>query len=229
MCLANSYKGGGRCIAGKEVLPDGRLGGWIRPVLSAEESGVGNERMYENEADPEPKVLDIMDVPVIGHQPKDHQQENWLVARRHRWKKVGRLEASGLRPHIDPLQPLWFDGDRSITGNIDRIPSYRAKSLGDSLRLIRITELELEVYKNFRGRSSVRGRFTYAGNDYSLALTDPRYQAQFLNSRYMREADGSYSFAREFLLTVSLGEPYEDDNCYKIIAALISPDGGGFL
>ena len=32
VCLANSRRPGGRCVAGKEILEDGQIGGWIRPV-----------------------------------------------------------------------------------------------------------------------------------------------------------------------------------------------------
>jgi hypothetical protein len=47
VCLANSIKDNGRCIAGREVLAN-RYGGWIRPVsdrataeLSLAEYGIG--------------------------------------------------------------------------------------------------------------------------------------------------------------------------------------------
>ena len=36
VCLANSRKLGGRCIAGKELLADGVSGSWIRPVSHRE-------------------------------------------------------------------------------------------------------------------------------------------------------------------------------------------------
>ena len=227
VCLANSYMPGGRCIAGKEVLPDGRLGGWIRPVLSAEKVGIGNERMYENEMDPEPRVLDVVEIPFRAPAPKDHQRENWLIARQPRWKRTGRFEAGELRQYIDPLEPLWFESDRSLTGEIDRVPYSHAKYLMDSLRLITVTSLKLFVYSNARGQQRVRGRFTYVGKDHSLTVTDDlNYPARFLRDRYTRGADGSYLFNREILLTVSLGGQYIDGNCYKLIASVINPDGG---
>ena len=36
VCLANSRMPGGNCVAGKEVLVGGKIGGWIRPVGAVE-------------------------------------------------------------------------------------------------------------------------------------------------------------------------------------------------
>ena len=77
LCLANSKKLSGRCVAGREVL-DAGPGSWIRPVsvrLSEEVSE--DERQYQDGSDP--RVLDIIDVPLIRHQPHACQTENWLL------------------------------------------------------------------------------------------------------------------------------------------------------
>lgn len=220
VCLANSYKPGGRCVAGKELLLDGRLGEWVRPVLSAEEGGVGDERMYENDTDPEPKVLDIMDVPIVRHEPQDHQQENWLIDPNSRWVKIRRLEPRNLEPFIEPATPLWIDGSSGSNGENDRVPFSEARSLKSSLRLIWIDALELCVFLNNRGERSVRGRFRYARSSYSLAVTDPIYR-----DRFLQLPDGNYSIGGR-LATVSLGVPMNYAGytyCYKLIAAIIRP------
>lgn len=47
VCLANSRKSGGRCIAGRELLA-GNVGEWIRPVSGREHEEVSaRERKYE--------------------------------------------------------------------------------------------------------------------------------------------------------------------------------------
>lgn len=62
VCLANSRKHSGRCIAGKEVLA-GAYGEWIRPLSARESAEVSEEeRRYQNGSSPH--VLDV-----IGESP----------------------------------------------------------------------------------------------------------------------------------------------------------------
>ena len=215
VCLANSYKPGGRCVAGKELLPDGGLGGWVRPVLSAEEGGVGDERMYDNDTDPEPKVLDIMDVPVLEHIPSDHQTENWLVNRRFRWKKAGRFSVHELAEAIDQVTPLWVDGDDSYERLRNRIPSPTDDQINHSLRLIRVKELRISEFSDYRSnRRRLVGQFRYARKDYALDITDPLFSDQYRGQSTVDDVKG------DILMTVSLGGLYHG-YCYKLIAAII--------
>ena len=41
-------------------------------------------------------LLDIMDVPLLEHRPKDYQQENWLLDPDICWKKVDKCSWEGL-------------------------------------------------------------------------------------------------------------------------------------
>lgn len=75
VCLANSRKLSGRCIAGKELVEPRR---WIRPVSVREHEEVSEyERQYEDGSDP--RVLDIFDVELLEPRPRTYQQENWLL------------------------------------------------------------------------------------------------------------------------------------------------------
>ena len=61
VCLANSRKFGGRCVAGKEINPNGTLGVWVRPVTNQGNGEVTNwECQYPDGT--EPKVLDVLDI-----------------------------------------------------------------------------------------------------------------------------------------------------------------------
>jgi hypothetical protein len=93
-CLANSFKKGGTCIAGKEVLGGG-YGGWIRPVSARPTAEVlPAECSYgRNEF---PKVLDIINVPLLAAAPRTHQTENHVIDTSRRWVKVGELSIDDL-------------------------------------------------------------------------------------------------------------------------------------
>ena len=45
ICLANSRKGGQRCVAGRELIEEG-VGGWLRPVSGSDGSIGLWERQY---------------------------------------------------------------------------------------------------------------------------------------------------------------------------------------
>ncbi len=219
VCLANSRKLSGRCIAGKELLAVGRSGGWIRPVSNREDQGVSEyERQYEDGSDP--CILDIIDVPVLSPRPTGYQQENWLLDSDRHWERVSRVEWNDLVRLVDPVEPLWISGHSSANGQNDRVPVSMANSLDSSLRLIKIDGLELFVsapgadFGNFK--RSVQGRFRYSGMDYWLRVTDPDCERE-----YLQQPNGSYSIG-ECCLTVSLGGPYQGHG-YKLIAAVIRP------
>ncbi len=219
VCLANSRKLSGRCIAGKATLPDGRPGGWVRPVSDRENEEVSEyERQYEDGGDP--RILDVIDVPVVSARPKNHQQENWLLDQGHYWKKVRSISRDELAQFTDSTAPLWINGHSSNKGLNDKIPFQDAESLNSSLRLIRVDKLELSVsapgaeYGNHK--RSVQCRFQHNGTDYWLRVTDPDYER-----KYLRVPDGAYPIGERFI-TVSVGEPFHGD-VYKLIAAIIEP------
>ena len=219
VCLANSRKMSGRCIAGKELMADGRPARWIRPVSDRENEEVSEyERQYEDGNDP--RVLDVIKVPVLKARPKNYQQENWLLDPEYYWEQVSRVAPNELPRLTDPVSPLWINGYCSSNGRNDRVPFSYANSLHDSLRLIRVDRLELfvsapgAVFGNFK--RSVQGRFRYSGADYWLRITDPDYERE-----YSQQPNGTYSID-ECFLTVSLGEQFHDYG-YKLIAAVIEP------
>ena len=218
VCLANSRRQSGRCIAGR-VWDGNRPGNWIRPVSNREGEEVSeDECQYENGCDPQ--VLDIIDVPLLFHKPNNHQQENWLLDSDSDWTKVGVLSLDKLQQLVDPVAPLWTDGDSTYRGLNDRIPLALTKSLDSSLRLIHVDSVQLSVLRPGAAfgnpKRRVQGRFSYAQKEYALWITDPSYEREYLS-----KPDDEYEIGESFL-TVSLGEPFKEA-CYKLVATVIRP------
>ncbi|MDE2787273.1 MAG: hypothetical protein OXL37_11470 [Chloroflexota bacterium] len=218
VCLANSRKMAGRCVAGKEISEDGHPGNWIRPVSNREiESISERERCYADGNDPE--LLDIIEVPLLSAKPKDYQQENWLLDPSRQWRKVGRLSWDDLPSLADPETPLWTNGFTSRGGKNDQVPVDVAAGHDTSLRLIRVEDLTVIVSEPSRPSANfsiLRGRFTHCNETYCFRITDPVSENGSINLPYAEYPVG------ERYLTVSLGEPFEG-HAYKLIAAIIRP------
>ena len=289
ICLANSRQPGGFCIAGKEFT-NGRIGGWIRPIsnrdneaVRADESRYANSYKYR-----QPRVMDVMDVPLLYHRPKGYQPENWLLDPHRKWRVVDRVTWDDLAGIADPAARLWvtdsryekdylpkpdgmyeldelmlprFNGRFTIwdsgrfleapfevcRGEIskgrvasvgivealdvfeqggsglvqsrlnDRISIDMANKIGNSLRLINVRKLTLNVLTEatqYGSRRRVKGTFVHCKLKYRLWVTDSRYEKD-----YLPKPDGMYELD-ECFLTVSLGKEYHG-YAYKLIAAVI--------
>ena len=220
VCLANSRKLSGRCIAGREWTEGEGAGKWVRPVSEREHQEVSEyERQYADGS--EPRVLDIIDIPVLEPQSEGCQTENWLLDPEYYWEKVGSYSSLDLPVLVDPVGPLWLDGYSTYHGRNDRVPTELTGEVRSSLRLIQVEELALEVFAPGEAfgntKRRVQGHFVHSGREYALWVTDPRYER-----RYLAKLDGTY-WIGECYVTVSLGEPYQGA-FYKLIATVIEPD-----
>lgn len=222
VCLANSRKLSGRCVAGKELSLEGQSIGWIRPVSAREDAEISEyERQYEDGSDP--RVLDIIDVPLLSARAHGYQQENWLIEPQEYWVQIGRAAWADLQRLADPVEPLWINGHSTYNGLNDKIPLGLAGALTSSLRFVHVDRVTLVVFKPGEAfgnsKRRVQGRFRHDGTEYRLWVTDPLYERA-----YLKKEDGTYEIGESFL-TVSIGEPYNQE-CYKLIAAIIEHDGG---
>ena len=215
VCLANSRKLNGRCIAGR-VFDGTDVGPWIRPVGARENQEVSEyERQYEDGSDP--KVLDIIDVPLRQHCPGGYQSENWLLDPAVYWQRAGKLRKSELSRFVDPVAPLWLDGHKTWNGENDKIPEEFLSAVPNSLRLVHVKALTVAVFVPGGAfgnpKRRVQGRFLHAGTKYALWITDP-----VIERKYLARPDGRHELD-ECCLTISVGEPYQGA-CYKLIAAV---------
>lgn len=216
LILANSRKVSGRCIAGVDLGGDGGLV-WVRPVSVREHGEVSEyERRYRDGTDP--KLLDVVQIPLLEHVPALHQRENWLLDPDYYWGRVRSADLHELEG-LTTTSQLWLsDTPDTRFGVNDRVVAAEAETLTDSLRLILVHDLRYRVFAPSADFGNVKRRvlatFTHAGTEYRMYVTDP-----LVASEYLPRADEFYEVGTAYL-TISLAEPY-DGFCYKVVAAVI--------
>lgn len=217
VCLANSTKKNGYCIAGK-VWEKGQKAEWIRPVSHRSSRELSKkERCYDDKS--EPNLLDIIIVPCEKSSPEPHQRENHLIDPHYYWEKEGSLAWEDLQQFVDSPESLWQTGNHSYSGKNNRVPE--GEVTGDSLLLISVKDITLRVgvkapeYPD--SRRVVRGYFYYGGVAYLMDVTDP-----FIEQHYLAQPDGDYSIKKP-LLCISLSDPYKG-HCYKLITSILDKE-----
>ena len=213
VCLANSYKLGGRCVAGR-VVDGQRIGPWVRPVGDRP----GEELLLSEIAYPEgswPAVLDMVDVPLGRSVGWLHQQENRAFDASKPWRWMGALTPSlrTLDPLVSAEDDLWLPGSTSGRGLADRVAEADLARLTDSLRFIKPDVVDLQVM-TVDGRWHCRAHFFYRGVEYNFKVTDPTYDRTRLGDKTRQVRLGTC------YLTVSLAEPFHGF-AYKIVAAIV--------
>ena len=216
VCLANSRKYSGRCIAGKEISGN-VTGQWIRPV-SQEETGELTLKDIILRDYGHPELLDILSIPLEKHDPHLYQSENHIIGSGE-WRRKGKMSASHLKGLRDDPGYLWINGHHSYTGQNDRMPLKEAEErLSSSLLLIKPESLNIIVDKGARLLKKIRAGFEFKGTGYVLSITDPLIEETYLKKDFgIYPVDGHDNY-----LCVSIGEPYEG-YCYKLVAGIIAP------
>lgn len=219
VCLANSRKLSGRCVAGREW--DGqKFGAWIRPVGPTQKGELGTERLYQGGKDP--KLLDLIEVPLMSAAPVGYQSENHLVDTSRKWQHRGVITTQQLTAAVDKKKgPLWVNGQSTGNGQNDKLSSSVAKTQRNSLALVQPKQLVMKIDtegKDFDNpRRKVRGEFQLDGERYVLAVTDPVIEAEFWKFK-----DGFSRSSESPILCISISEVFEKQNaCYKLIAGVI--------
>ena len=217
ICLANSRKLNGRCIAGIEIS-DAQDPVWIRPVTTSPTGEIPESACAYSLGQPI-NVLDVLEVRLVESRAKGYQQENWLIDRQVRpWTHIGRAVPADIEKVISKQPTLWTNGSSSKGGVNDRIDGAAMDNINNSLQLVKVDQLYLEVKAPYEGDGppDLRASFVYKQNHYNLKVTDPRYEAS-----YRSKSVGTYAL-RTAYLTISLGEPFKGF-VYKLVAAIIDP------
>lgn len=225
--LANSIRGGFRCIAGRETTEQKdhlMIGPWIRPVSP---QGEGEVRPQESLcADgTQPAVLDVVRTTLVAKQDCPHQPENYILDASQRWEKLRTFPRDNLSYLEEHPVNLWLS---QADGHTDRIhPDEAITSVQpfQSLYLIRPQGLKFKIwYDGVYNKKQRRTIFTYNGIEYDLSITDPTVDAKYfqpfptlnLPLREIAPADSTRCF-----IVVSLTAPFRDGYHYKLVATIL--------
>ena len=223
VCLANSRKRSGRCVAGLRV--DGA--GWLRPVGSNAE-GILHSYHYTLPDNTEARLLDTLRIECSRAHPTPHHPEDW-VAMPVLWRLVER-PITGER--LAWLRTQLATGPHLLGCTRDRIryDALPARPLAHSLALIAPQDLHWMVKsgKEKEAEHRVRACFQLGGMEYSLPLTDPLWEQRLQHlplGEHPRHA-ARVKDADEVWLTVSLSEPFApadgaEEFCFKLAAGVI--------
>jgi len=206
ICLANSYKHGGRCIAGI----DPETGAWIRPVPNTAEQAITPSMRLINGN--EPRILDIIEIPLENYGPDNGCQPENRLLKPGKWKIVGRITAKYLLQYCE-------DDTVILHNHIDHVvPSFFGKTPKNkwrSLQLVRNSEARFNsAYKEGQWRVWFKDG---CGHTLNLKLTDP------IVSDRLRKGE---KVGRDCILMISLGTPWKPKDrdqalCYKIAAGVV--------
>lgn len=213
ICMGNSYKNGGRCLAGIEIKQNGSLVSivrnsdgtpkWIRPVMSNGDHGLPECLVGSI------TVLDIIQVNVLSNSPIGSHSENVQFSS---IKKVGRLSlnVNNLVPLCDTTHSvIFFNRGKAVPGEVFESGNY-------SLMFIKPDSPEIEVQYDDYGHEKYRIHFSYKGVQYDFPLTDPNYIRLLQNGL---RPSGSRTTG-ELFFTLSLGVCFNDWH-YKLVAGVI--------
>lgn len=220
VCLANSYKHGGRCVAGICLENDQ----WVR-LRSAEGEGCLTAHDYTlAEGKGELRLLDVFEAELHYAMPSDCHPEDWVFAD-VAWKLVERpcsaktwakVEAHA----VNKGSLLGGYGDRVWASLFCEHP---AKA---SLALVCPSDIWWWVRED-RGKLKYRALFRRNNVTFDLAVTDPRWLEQVhllptgIHPHGLLAPD-----ARETWLTISLSEAFNPGGGgaahFRIVAGVIT-------
>lgn len=209
VCLANSYKEGGRCVAGimldanNKPIFQGGLPKWIRPISDREHGEIHEEVVSHIH------LLDIVEIEVVGYVGKGYQSEN-ATFQEDSIRITGTFGSEGLHDLCEE-RPLLF-GNRGKAIHREKI-----NLLHHSLTMVRATQFE--VIEKIAGgdpyRKKIRLSFIYKGIQYDFPITDPVFRRNYQNN------PNFINDITEMLLTLSVGVPLEEEWYYKLVAGMI--------
>lgn len=199
--LTKSSKYGKNCVAGINLAS----GGWVRLVTNDESShGAVSDEDLICEDGKSVQVLDVIDAPILEACNTEIQPENVLLDLDTYIDIVGKMTIEEVLS-IHPLEVR-----DNILGNIySYITEARVGSVGYSLTIVEVDDLEIVQEENLDGKIKTKVNFKYNDTQYEdISVTDKDF--------YSVENGTQYDNA---ILVVSIGTPY-NGKYYKFVSAI---------
>jgi len=209
VCLANSVKEGGRCLAGIELnnnnepLIEKNGPKWIRPVCKTQHGKIYTHWVMHI------KLLDIVEIESTGTPVKPSYQSENIYFKDEDLKVVGRFERGELSRLCDNRYYIFGNWGKALS--TDEIVF-----LDHSLVLLHIDEFQVTEKINLDdpGKKKVRLQFSYNGTAYDFPVTDPVFLQLYANNASILKVIGS------LYLCVSIGINF-NGWYYKLVAGII--------
>jgi hypothetical protein len=209
VCLANSFRLGGRCLGGIEldqhnnpVIQNGKPR-WIRPVCNTEHEEVPTHLVSHI------LLLDIVEFQVVQAAGHGHQSEN-ILFNTNSLQVIGRFPFSGLENIKDNSRYNLVFTNRGAA-----VPEHLVNGLTYSLMILSLTEFETNerVFED-KPYPQIKLSFKYGGNLYNFPITDPVFLHEYgLNNNILHGKN-------KIFVTFSLAAPWEGW-ASKLIAGII--------
>lgn len=210
LCLANSRKLGGRCLAG--YVEDR---GWVRPVSSVSGGEVSLSKAKDIE------LLDLVEIDLRRPEPLASQPENFV------FNPATFSTRTGMPSEVVALLESVLDPDPEVLkrGQPDQISTtaIQSTSISASLALIEPDSIQWSVTISLSGSRQTRCVFSLRGKAYDLVVTDTSVHSslgEIGRGSHPRSAAG-FSDDDRVLLTISLAEEFRNAH-YKLVAAAIA-------
>lgn len=215
ICLANSYKRGGRCIAGVEIdyktldewsivkRPDG-IPRWIRPIAQTQYGEIPETLAIPLGYFTIIKLTDTVASPHNMH-TEDTTYSNMV--------SVGNI-----KPTKEIVERLLDTVHDFPFGNQDRTLSADYRGCDNYSLMLIYVEKAMAFEEDDMGKSRVCMEFSHKGHSYTLPVTDPSFLEWF---RYVGEKKIGL---QNIYLTLSLGLEYEGMH-HKLVASVITLNG----
>lgn len=220
VCLANSRKTSGRCIAGREISNSG-YGKWVRPISKRPTHEISEEeRRYENGVRAD--VLEIIDIPFLNDASVPPHTEDIVINDAQYWEKVDTVGWRELQQLVEAVNgPLWQNGISTYHGSNDKLPVALAETFQSSLQLIEPDSFSIIVrsesgFEGAPNKRRARADFEVSGHRYVMQITDPKIEEE-----YLAKPNDTYQLD-DVIICVSLSEPFHGF-VFKLIAAVFTP------